>query len=321
MNRSLYWDLCEERLSYLCTRVELRGKLNILNFHLHAEDFYVNFLNVLFEYKLKNMNAVSQNVEGIDLIDTTNELVLQVSSTASKTKIESALAKNLAPYKKYRFNFVSISKDASELRKKTFLNPHGLAFDPQNDIHDVKSILNFILHLDIDRQRVVYDFLKKELHPISDTPPVDTNLAAIINILAKEDIEDTGHTSRPVVFDVDKKLIFNNLVAASIIIEEYKVQHHRINRMYAIFDTAGQNKSTAVLSGLRQTYIKLSAKHAGDDLFFQVVDHAVRTVQASANYIAMPLDELEMWMNALAVDAFIRCRIFKNPAEQVNAIT
>jgi hypothetical protein len=321
MNRSLYWDLCEERLSFLCTRVELRGKLNILNFHLHAEDFYVNFLNVLFEYKLKNMNALAQNVEGIDLIDTTNELVLQVSSTAKKAKIESALAKNLAPYKKYRFNFVSISKDASELRKQTFLNPHGLAFDPQNDIHDIKSILTFILHLNIDQQRVIYDFLKKELQPISDTPPVDTNLAALINILAKEDIEDTGNTSSPVAFDVDMKLVFNNLVAAAIIIEEYKVQHHRIDKIYAIFDSAGQNKSKAVLSGLRQTYSKLSTKYSGDDLFFQVVEHAVRTVQASANYIAMPLDELEMWINALAVDAFIRCRIFKNPVGQVNATT
>jgi hypothetical protein len=264
------------------------------------------------------MNAVAQNAEGIDLIDTTNELVLQVSSTASKAKIESALAKDLATYEKYRFNFVSISKDASELRRQSFLNPHGLAFEPKDDIHDVKSILNFILHLDIDQQRVIYDFLKKELHPISETPPTDTNLAELINILAKENIEDTGNTSLPVAFDVDKKLVFNNLVAAAIIIEEYKVQHHRIDRMYAIFDNAGQNKSKAVLSGLRQTYIKLSTKYVGDDLFFQVVEHAVRTVQASANYFAMPLDELEMWMNALAVDAFIRCRIFKNPVEQVN---
>lgn len=293
--------------------------MNILNFHLHAEDFYVNFLNVLFEYKLKNMNAVAQNAEGIDLIDTTNKLVLQVSSTASKTKIESALAKDLTAYKKYRFNFVSISKDASELRKQTFLNPHGLAFSPQNDIHDVKSILNFILHLNIDHQRVIYDFLRKELHTVNDTSPGDTNLAALINILAREDIDDTGSASHPVAFDVDNKLVFNNLVAAAIIIEEYKIQHHRIDRMYAIFDSAGQNKSKAVLSGLRQTYIKLSTMYAGDDLFFQVVEHAVRRVQASANYIAMPLDELEMWMNALAVDAFIRCRIFKNPVEQVNA--
>ncbi|QDL55509.1 ABC-three component system protein [Rhodoferax aquaticus] len=319
MNRSFYWDLCEERLSILCTRVELRGKLNILNFHLHAEDFYVNFLNVLFGYSLKNMNAVAQNAEGIDLIDTVNALVLQVSSTATKTKIESALSKNLAAYKKYRFNFVSISKDASDLRKQNFLNPHGLAFDPQNDIHDVKSILSFIQHLNIDRQRVIYDFLKKELQPINDTSPVETNLAELINILAKEDIEDTSHTSLPIAFDVDKKLVFNNLVAAAIVIEDYKIQHHRIDRMYAIFDSAGQNKSKAVLSGLRQTYIKLSAKYAGDDLFFQVVEHAVRTVQNSANYIAMPLDELEMWINALAVDAFIRCRIFKNPVEPANA--
>ena len=46
VNRSLYFNLCEDRLSVLCTRVEMRGKLNILGFHLHSEDFYVGFLNL-----------------------------------------------------------------------------------------------------------------------------------------------------------------------------------------------------------------------------------------------------------------------------------
>ncbi|MGP4366914.1 SMEK domain-containing protein [Escherichia coli] len=43
MNRSIYFDLCEKRLTLLCYSVELRGKLNILNYNLHCEDFYVHF--------------------------------------------------------------------------------------------------------------------------------------------------------------------------------------------------------------------------------------------------------------------------------------
>jgi hypothetical protein len=320
MNRPIYWNLCEERLSILCTRVELRGKLNILDFHLHAEDFYLNFLNVLFGYSLKNMNEITHNAEGIDLIDDINKLVLQVSSTASKAKVESALSKDLNSFKDYRFNFVSISKDASDLRKLSFANFHGLAFDPKVDIHDVKSILSYIQHLDISKQRVIYDFLRKELQSDEDQSPVETNLAAVINILAKENFDNVKYFPIPKAFDVDRKLIFNNLVAAAIVVEDYKVQHHRIDRMYAIFDTAGQNKSTSVLNWLRQSYIKLSKQYSGDDLFFQVVEHAVKTVQASANYDGIPLDELAMWINALAVDAFIRCRIFKNPEELQNAV-
>jgi len=321
MNRSFYWNLCEERLSILCTRVELRGKLNILDFHLHAEDFYLNFLNILFAYSLTNMNEAKQNAEGIDLIDIVSKLVLQVSATASKAKVETALSKDLKSYQGYRFNFVSISKDATDLRKQSFVNPHGLVFDPKLDIHDVKSILACIQHLDIDKQRVIYAFLKKELKSDEDAIPVETNLAAVINILAKENFNDTQIQSIPVAFDVDDKLTFNNLDAAAAVIEDYKVQHHRIEKIYAVFDSAGQNKSTSVLNWLRNSYIKLSKQHSGDELFFQVVEEAVKTVRASANYIDIPLDELAIWINALAVDAFIRCKIFKNPEGMPDAVT
>ena len=69
MNRSIYFDLCEKRLTLLCYSVELRGKLNILNYNLHCEDFYVHFFNLLFGYSLKNTNQEKHNFEGIDLID------------------------------------------------------------------------------------------------------------------------------------------------------------------------------------------------------------------------------------------------------------
>lgn len=280
----------------------------------------MNFLNALFGFSLKNMNQIMQNAEGIDLIDVTNKLVLQVSSTASKAKIESALSKNLKAYKDYRFNFVSISKDASDLRKKSFANPHELSFSPRDDIHDVKSILSYILHLDTGKQRVIHDFLVKELHSDEGSTPVETNLAAVINILARENYDEIMGALVPHAFDVDKKLTFNNLEAAALVIEDYKIQHHRIDKIYTVFDSAGQNKSISVLNWLRQSYIKLSSQHSGDDLFFQVVEQAIQTVQTSANYVEIPLEELAMWINALTVDAFIRCKIFKNPEKSTHAV-
>ena len=80
------------------------------------------------------MNAVAQNAEGIDLIDTANALVLQVSSTASKTKIESALAKDLAAYKNNQKEYISEVRKQIELQemlldadnKKSFsINDHA----------------------------------------------------------------------------------------------------------------------------------------------------------------------------------------------------
>jgi len=319
MQRSFYWDLCEQKLSILCTRIEMRGKLNILNFHLHSENFYLHFLNKLYGYSLQNMNVEEQNVEGIDLRDDTNQIVLQVSSTATKTKIENALGKNLSKYGGYGFKFVSISKDASELRTKTYANPHNLAFSPSVDIHDVPSLLKHIQVLEVDKLHSIYSFLKAELDPTSGGQFTETSLASVIKLLASEDLGDGYEVSKPIPFNVDSKLAFNSLNGASIIIEDYKIHHHRVSRIYNEFDVAGRNKSNLVMQSLRTIYAKLSTSYAGDALFFKVVEEAVDRIRGSANYVEMPLDELEQYVNVLAVDAFIRCKIFKNPNEVANA--
>lgn len=313
MQRSFYWDLCEQKLSTLCTRIEMRGKLNILNFHLHSENFYLHFLNKLYGYSLQNMNVVEQNVEGIDLRDDDNKIVLQVSSTATKTKIEGALGKDLSKYKDYGFRFVSISKDASDLRGKTYANPHKLTFVPATDIHDVPSLLKYIQVLEIDKQRAIYSFLKAELDVNNGGHFNETSLASIIKILADEDLEDGYEIGKPIPFNVDLKLAYNNLSGASIIVEDYKIHHHRVSRIYNEFDLAGKNKSNLVMQSLRTIYAKLLSSYEGDALFFKVVEEAVERVRKSANHVEIPLDELEQYVNVLAVDAFIRCKIFNNP--------
>lgn len=111
-----------------------------------------------------NENDNKQNVEAIDLIDHKNKFVIQVSSTASKYKIESSLSKKLIEnYKSYTFKFISIAKDADGLRKDKFENPHGINFVPSSDIIDVKSILIRIRSMNIDDQKRIYNFVKKEL--------------------------------------------------------------------------------------------------------------------------------------------------------------
>lgn len=50
-------------------------------------------LYLVYGLCLQNLNTFSQNVEGIDLIDNVNKLIVQVSSTSTKKKIDSTLSK------------------------------------------------------------------------------------------------------------------------------------------------------------------------------------------------------------------------------------
>lgn len=93
MNNEIYMDFIEERLYVLKHRIILRSELNILNLNLRAEDFYRELFNAIYGYNLINANVLEQNASSIDLIDNKNKVIIQVTCTVSKTKIEKTLSK------------------------------------------------------------------------------------------------------------------------------------------------------------------------------------------------------------------------------------
>ncbi|MDI9319408.1 MAG: SMEK domain-containing protein [Phycisphaerales bacterium] len=322
MNRTPYFDYIEENLNLLAVRINARGKLNILNLHVHSENFYLHFFNELFGWKLENLNKSQQNVEAIDLIDHTNKLIIQISATNTKTKIESALSKNvLKKYTAYHFKFVSISKDATNLRKLTFTNPHNLAFVPKDDIYDTASILNDIISLNVVKQKQVYQFIQEELGNEIDIVKLDSNLASVINILSKEDWDNTENPNQINSFEIDRKINHNNLVNSKLIIDDYCMHYGRVDKIYTEFDALGLNKSSSVLGNIRKEYIKAKGILNDDSLFFEIIQKVKEKIQTSANYVQIPIDELELCVNILVVDAFIRCKIFENPKNYNYATT
>ena len=315
MNRSNYFDYIEEKLSILATRIESRGKLNILDLHLHSESFYLHFFNLLFDgWELRSLNRIKQNVEAIDIFDEKNKRIIQISATATKQKVESALSKDIIKnYQSWTFKFISISKNASGLRKESFKNIYNISFDPLNDIYDIDIILKEIICFDIEKQKQVYEFIKKELGLEPDRMQIETNLAAIINILSKENLNQENDKYQINEYEIERKIEFNDLDSARLIIDDYSIHHAIIDNIYSEFDKQGFNKSLSVLSSIRKIYITHKKLLNSDEIFFKVIEDLIDKIQNSSNYEKMPYDELELCVNVLVVDAFIRCKIFENP--------
>lgn len=321
MNRPNFFNVVDERLKLLALRIVDRGKINILDFHGHSENFYQYFLNEVYGWTVINENDNKQNVEAIDLIDHTNKYVIQVSATSTKQKIENSLSKDsIKGYKGYTFKFISIARDADDLRKTTFKNPHKIAFSPASDIIDVKSILTKIRGLHIDDQKRVYEFIKKELIPEIDPMKLESNLAKVITIISKENWNKKDAIPEVNSFEIDRKISFNNLNSAKDIIGEYYLHYGRIDKIYSEFDSQGFNKSSTVLSAFKDEYLRAKINLTNDLLFFKVIDEMIIRVLNSSNYVPIPLEELEQCIKILTVDAFIRCKIFENP-ENYNYVT
>lgn len=322
MNRSLYFDYIEEKINTLAIRINSRGKLNILDFHLHSENFYRDFLKNLYGWDTKNLNEFKTNVEAIDLVCDHDKIIFQVSATSTKNKIENALKKNIInKYKGYSFKFISISKDASDLRKKTYSNPHNISFDPQKDIYDIALFLKRIINLDIENQTKLYEFIKKELGEDAEIGKLDSNLASIINILSKQNPDTVDGPIAIDNFEIERKISFNNLKSAGITINDYALNHNSVEKIYLEFDKSGVNKSNSVLATIRTEYTKNMGTKSENDLFFIVIDKIRNKIIESPNFVKIPIDELDVCVNTLVVDAFIRCKIFKNPENYKYAIT
>jgi len=314
MNRTHYCNYIDEKLHTLAHRIATNGKLNMLQLHMHSESFYLHLFNLLYDLKLKNLNEYLQNVEAIDLVDDSKKIVFQVSATSTKQKIESSLSKELLKkYSNYTFKFISIAKDVKALRDKTYKNPFSITFNPLEDIYDITSILNTVLLADIDKQKEIYRLIKKELGSEVDIVKLDSNLATVINILAKENWDEANKYDTTYAFEIDRKITYNELVLAKDFIDEYRIFYGRVDKKYSEFDTLGHNKSNSVLATIKRKYIKLKSKSLPDELFFAIIDNIREEILKSSNFIQIPIDELDLCIDILVVDAFIRCKIFENP--------
>lgn len=311
--RQQYINYISSKLGALFYEIKARGKLNLLELNIYSEDFFADLLNLIYGYSLTNLNRIKANSGGVDLIDTTNRIVMQVSATGSKSKIEHSLSRTeLQQYAGFHFVFVLLSEEEKSLRKKSYNNPYGLCFDPSIDIYDFSSILKKIESLSTDDVRIVYDFIRKELESDISIPQIDTNLAMIINALSVENLS----VDQPNVdaFDIYEKIDFNDLITRKSTIDNYKIYSSKISEKYKEYDSLGKNKSLSILNSLHSIYVQKKEKaSSAAELFDSIIEEVCSIVMDSRNYTEIPWEELEMCVSIVVVDAFMRCKIFENP--------
>ena len=202
-----------------------------------------------------------------------------------------------------------------------FKNPHNMKFSPKNDIWDCTSLLREIQAAGIEKQKRIYDLIKKELGSDNDYVKIESNLAKVINILANVNLDPNVASSDRIPFAIEDKIEFNNLQGVEEIIDDYKIFYRKVDEIYTEFDKEGQNKSYSVLQEIRKQYILLkSSSKSSSEIFYGIISNLIDIVRSSSNYTEMPFDELELCVSILVVDAFIRCKIFINP-EGYNHVT
>lgn len=119
MKRSTNQEKFLDTLIRLNTKIEELGKINILYNHIYSEYFFRDLLNIVYRYSLENYNKNKKNAPAFDLIDNTNKIIIQVTATCKKQKIEDTLKKEYLTNKMdegYRLKFIFIGKQNNNIK-------------------------------------------------------------------------------------------------------------------------------------------------------------------------------------------------------------
>tara|TARA_R110002167_G_scaffold366411_1_gene596179 strand:- start:28679 stop:29767 length:1089 start_codon:yes stop_codon:yes gene_type:complete len=139
------------------------SSMNLFDAHNLSESSICELLNIIFEYKLRNLNELKMNFPAIDLGDKSNSLCIQVTSTKSSSKIQQTIDKFLKYNldKDYEELFIIIL-GKKQIKYPKFNHPETFCFDPKNQILDFRDLLNLIQNKPIKKLEQISEILKNE---------------------------------------------------------------------------------------------------------------------------------------------------------------
>ena len=146
--------------------IEKRAKINLLDNAVLAESFYKEILNSLFSWELRNLNIEQSNFEAIDLIDSNNKVVVQVSCTCENQKIRSTISKkelSKEDYKGFELYFVFVGKQNSNVKKGKYNCIPQLSFNPNTNILLTDDLIKYYKDLNPNAQDKILNIIRSYL--------------------------------------------------------------------------------------------------------------------------------------------------------------
>lgn len=316
MNRTILIEKINYCLSILNTSVKLNNPNSLMNDTVNCENIFKEVFNCLWDLDLENTNLFKSNFSAIDLKDDTNKIIFQITSERSTNKIQTTLDKPiLKSYKGYKLCFLIISDQSVEyFRDQNYTDKYLNTFDRRN-ILSLKDIVSFISKSDVSKLELIKEKLEKNIIiPPRDVKMLDTNLAEIIKMLGDEEIEpETNNLNN---FQIVKKIEFNNLKEKEEEILELTSYYSKLNEKYKTLNLLGKNKERSVLLKLSKIYNDIVFKNvhlSEKDIYEKIIEEVIIYVKDSPNFNKICEEELLFAVEIIVCDAFIKCKIFKNP--------
>ena len=190
LNRMSDLDRITNVLSHIKSKVEISNPSNFMDININAENFFRDFLNIVFNYRLVNMNIVEPNIAAIDLGDEHNRIAFQITSTSDLTKAKKTVKKfndrNL--HKKYDHLIVLNIAMKKRHKKQLIGDATKHQLNTASDIWDISDLIKKIGNMSVSDISAIRSFLEDQvpLRSVNSVSEEIETFQALITLLSDE---------------------------------------------------------------------------------------------------------------------------------------
>lgn len=304
-------------LSVLSKDIELHGVCNLLETNVVSETFYGKLFNIIYGLELDVVNIERSNYAGIDLIDKKNKIIIQVSSISTMDKIKKSIERvDVQKYLGYNYRYISIVKDANNLRNGKYNKIKYLKFNPEVDVSDIFSLSRELLSTKFTNEQLeaLNNLFRQNLGiGFSDDDEFDSYILEIIDCMASEEVTDDAAHIVVDEFEISKKIGCNNLERRKPYLMSGAMQSYKINKIYGNYEASGKSVEYYVSNYVRRLYLRAPDINSECDLLDHIVDSIVEEIYRSKGKHRRK-EIITLCVDAIVADAFMKCKIFKHPS-------
>lgn len=302
-------------LSALETYIKGQAKFNLVSSNVVAESFYAIFFNALYELNLQNLNLVEHNAKSIDLIDDTQNEIVQVTSNNRKNKLLETLKGCDTPkYKGYHLRMIIIARSGNSMKSAKIGKPAHINFNQDCDVVDLEQIKREISlsTITIDKLIVLNDIVTKNIGVILKPENKPSHLRMIIDLLAKQEMESECQETYSMDFDIREKIQFNNLMERLPHIKDIATYETMLINAFNEYDKFAKYKSQYIVAAVRRIQTTAPSSLDGVGLYDYIISELLKKFEEVSGD-SLPQEELAFYADLLVVYAFVNCKIFKSP--------
>ncbi|QQM84782.1 SMEK domain-containing protein [Klebsiella variicola] len=312
LNRKDNIDKISTKLAILAHKVELNSCLNLMDLNIHAEYFFCDLLNMIFNASLVNLNTINTNAKSIDLIDLRKRLAIQVTSTPEFSKIKKTVDGFIETENINNIDRLIVLIIIKKKRYQAKTYGDKFIISVSDDVLDYTDLIKLIMGLPPEKIQKICDYLSSQIFdtPSQKAPKEVTTILEMIKILSTDEHPQSGYGFQEEP-DPNGKINKRFSAYAEYLMEIYVP----LMAAYAGILNEINNSSDSGIININKlsAYLKRASNSALDECNGNPVDALNKLTDYYASRLrSNGVDYDDSAIQYYLIDNMIRCNVFPN---------